>query len=109
MMNPELKAKWIADLKTHTQATGVLHDAKTGGYCCLGVACLTLGAAFGGPGDIWGKTPRLGDLAINDGEGLSKYGVELLGITELEQDQLIHINDTSDSFEPVIGWIEANL
>lgn len=109
-MTPELKAKWIADLKTHAKAVGVLrdHDDRGLSYCCLGVACLTLGASFAERGTF--NAPRLPDgTAINDGEGLSALGLTMLGISEKAHDELIRLNDESDTFEPVIAYIEANL
>lgn len=38
-MNPEIKAAWLAALRSsdYTQTTGGLHDDV--GYCCLGVLC----------------------------------------------------------------------
>lgn len=37
-MNPEIKAKWVAALRSgdYEQGRGYLHR---GGFCCLGVAC----------------------------------------------------------------------
>lgn len=116
MMNPELKAKWIADLKTHKQVTGQLcgwRDIDDGadaerGYCCLGVACLTLAGVFEYESG-YDLIPRLNGRALNDGEGLNRYALDLLGINEKTQSILIVINDQSDTFEPVIAYIEANL
>jgi hypothetical protein len=38
-MNPEVKAKWVAALRSgeYKQIQGRLHDEK--GFCCLGVLC----------------------------------------------------------------------
>jgi len=43
-MNPEIKAEWVADLRSgeYKQATGALREGD--GYCCLGVLV-----------DIWAK------------------------------------------------------
>jgi hypothetical protein len=39
-MNPEIKAQWLADLRSgeYRQSTGALASID-GGYCCLGVLC----------------------------------------------------------------------
>lgn len=41
MMNPEVKAEWLAALRSgaYKQAQARLFDPETGGYCCLGVLC----------------------------------------------------------------------
>jgi len=38
-VNKEIKARWVAALRSgvYAQTTGVLHNEK--GYCCLGVLC----------------------------------------------------------------------
>lgn len=40
-MNPEIKAKWIAALRSgeFTQGSGALRRADTDRFCCLGVLC----------------------------------------------------------------------
>lgn len=40
-MDPEIKAKWIAALRSgeYKQGTGRLYDDLTGRFCCLGVLC----------------------------------------------------------------------
>jgi hypothetical protein len=44
-MNPEIKAQWLADLRSDefAQATGYLRDQDA--YCCLGVLCKQAAAA----------------------------------------------------------------
>jgi hypothetical protein len=105
-MTPEFKARWIADLRKHPKTTGYLkHD---GAYCCLGVACMTLGGHFEKGGD--GNTrPFLGSNNLAYGEELAYSTLELMGLTYSAQTTLIDLNDRSDTFEPVIEWIEENL
>jgi hypothetical protein len=63
-MNPEVKAKWLAALRSgeYSQTADKLRDTGSGGYCCLGVLC-----------DLYAKE-RMGGkwivshLAANDGE-----------------------------------------
>ncbi len=40
-MNPEIKAKWVAALRSgeFTQGHGGLYNRETDSYCCLGVLC----------------------------------------------------------------------
>ena len=40
-MDPELKAKWVAALRSgeYKQGRDVLHNNKSNTYCCLGVLC----------------------------------------------------------------------
>lgn len=54
-MDAELKAKWVAALRSgeYEQTTGALR--KEGGYCCLGVLCDVVGATwkYDDEDDIW--------------------------------------------------------
>lgn len=61
-MNPEVKAKWLAALRSgeYKQTTNKLHDAS-GEMCCLGVLCDLSGLHEWKP-----KT-------LNDGTGLFAY------------------------------------
>lgn len=40
-MKKEIKDRWLPKLRDPNtiQATGILHDTSTGGFCCLGVLC----------------------------------------------------------------------
>ena len=51
-MNPEIKAKWIAALRSgkYEQCTGMLHK-KGDGFCCLGVLCDLKGSTWEPPAD----------------------------------------------------------
>lgn len=48
-MNPELKAKWVAALRSgeYEQITGSLKEPD--GYCCLGVLCEVMGIDWSDP------------------------------------------------------------
>lgn len=107
-MTPELKQKWIADLRTAQQAHSRLHNGQ-GGYCCLGRLCSVLGAEFvyNEPHNTW--VPRLDGVTLADGEGLSVEAMGMAGLTYAQQTRLIEINDHNHGFEPVIAWIEENL
>lgn len=88
-MDPELKQKWIAALKSgeYKQGKACLHNEEQGTYCCLGV--LNKVAAYGYPGDNAGLGDEL-DARV--------------------QNQLMHMNDSKGySFEGIANWIEENL
>jgi hypothetical protein len=109
-MSPKFKARWIADLRKYPKTTGYL-KTKTG-YCCLGVACLTLGAEFEERlvyGNVNNERPILNGRSLADGEGLTYSALELIGLTLSNQNKLIDLNDRSSTFDPVIKYIEENL
>lgn len=88
-MDPELKQKWIAALKSgeYKQGKSCLHDVEQDTYCCLGV--------------------------LNEVAGYGYHSTDGILGTELDQRvqiQLIHMNDFLDySFEGIANWIEENL
>jgi hypothetical protein len=108
-MTPEFKARWIADLRKYPKTVGYLKS--DGAYCCLGVACLTLGAKFedrltAGSHD---ERPILNGCNLADRGGLTDSTLRDMGLTVRDQTKLIDLNDCSSTFEPVIRWIEENL
>jgi hypothetical protein len=91
-MDKELKAKWVAALRSgkYAQGQGDYFDPETGTYCCLGVLDIV----------------DLGDACTNLhlwGEAESKAGES----SQLQE--LIRMNDTGKSFSEIADWIEANL
>lgn len=110
-MSPKFKKRWIADLRKYPKTRSYLKNST--GYCCLGVACLTLGATFEdnfgtSPADA-DQRPILNGRNLAEGEGLTCETLDLIGLTMSNQNTLIDLNDRSDTFEPVIEWIEENL
>lgn len=90
-MDPELKQKWIAALKSgeYKQGKACLHNEDEDTYCCLGV--LNEVAQLGVPGD----SGYLGGAAI-----LAPY----------IQGEIVRMNDCLGySFEGIANWIEENL
>jgi hypothetical protein len=78
-MDAELKAKWVAALRsgTYTQGTGELHTPSEKSFCCLGVLCEVAQIEYT-PG--WAALPDDTLLAFkiqndlsdkNDGDGVS--------------------------------------
>jgi hypothetical protein len=92
-MDPELKAKWVAALRSgeYQQTTGQLR--KRDGYCCLGVLCAAIAADY---------DPGNGFLPM-------KFADEA-GISGKVESSLIEMNDTQrKTFPEIADWIEENL
>ena len=112
MMNPEVKAKWLRDLRSNkfNQGLGYLQtlDDK---YCCLGVLCTQ---AKG----VWIDS-RYDESAIIRRFTFIPEGMETGNDFDLgalatvysitEEQALIEMNDYYKSFAEIADWIEANL
>ena len=105
MMDPEVKAAWIEDLRSgkYKQTKYALQDSE-GGYCCLGVLnSITL--------------PRLGKKSCpvtESGYEFDEFVGEdvienLLGFNAFARIQLADLNDKGKSFSEIAVWIEKNL
>lgn len=114
-MEPELKAKWVAALRSgkYQQTTGQLRNEK--GFCCLGVLL-----------DVWGRGEWLGELysyETGDIEGEIQCSGDLDGLAKIvlsenrdEEGRLIALNDgdekngkASQPFPVIADYIEAKL
>jgi hypothetical protein len=77
-MPVEAKAKWVAALRSgqYKQAKGILYNASTDGYCCLGVLqhCLTGEVELRPGDDTYSSGNLIGDLPSN--EWLEKHNIE---------------------------------
>jgi len=110
-MQPDLKAEWVAALRSgkYRQAHQALRDGDC--YCCLGVLCDVI-------------DPTGWDGAVYDGEDneLSRHVRERAGITPEQMEDLMWLNDGCNpathpnrqrierhSFEQIAAHIEANL
>ena len=80
MMKPNIKARWVAALRsgTYAQGKGTLHNEGENTFCCLGVLC------------------DIEDLINTDTEVLDKDSLHLVGLTATEQDVLAYLNDGGD-------------
>jgi len=113
MMNQEIKAKWVAALRSgqYEQAKEVLHSEASGGFCCLGVLCVLSMAETG-----FGISDTLEETA----------GDNFLGLTVMQwaglpfehgdkvvidgQDRLLSShNDDGKTFAQIADAIEAQL
>lgn len=95
-MDVELKAKWVAALRSgeYQQITGQLRGG--GGYCCLGVFCIVAGLPISDNGISVETTAPDCYQPI----------VDLIG-TQLSI--LWAKNDNRVPFPEIADWIEANL
>lgn len=92
---------WIEDLPKAKKGKGALCNAEDE-KCCLGVLAERMG-------DLSEERNANGDRYISSsGNGglAERGGYYLYGLDEQTQHELAHINDTSDTFEPVIEHIQ---
>lgn len=96
-MDAQLKAKWIAALRSgkYQQTTHYLKDDD--GFCCLGVLCDIQGADF----DAIRQQYRTLSLSSNP--------VEYIGMLESEAPWLSQMNDTGRSFAEIADYIEKSI
>jgi len=109
-MNPEIKAKWVAALRSgeYAQAQGHLKDET--GYCCLGVLCVVSEQETGfgiaknrknhGDETIGPTIRKWADLPISEGA---------LVIIESEEESLATHNDSGKTFLQIADAIEEQL
>jgi hypothetical protein len=117
-MNPEVKAKWLAALRSrkYKQGKDTLHAGDR--FCCLGVLCdiSDLG--------IW-DLPGTSEELLSDGRdykvtgnpgGATKFSVyKWAGLNmhdSLHRKAICHLsrmNDTGKKFYQIARWIERNL
>jgi hypothetical protein len=109
-MNPEVKARWVAALRSgeYEQATGQLRKT-TGSFCCLGVLCnLYDSAAWGKEFDGYDGVPS---NTVLDWAGLdsqhfnSAVRVDIGGVVLT----LYEHNDKGRTFAEIADAIEAQL
>ena len=103
-MDQELKAKWVAALRsgTYTQGRAKLKD-EAGAMCCLGVLREII-------------EPGCEEVNDDEGEYLPSRFHTATGLAWVTQDLLAGMNDGNElkrikrhSFAEIANWIEANL
>lgn len=95
-LSPELKAKWIAALRSNYYEQGHGQLVRNGRYCCLGVY-----ASINGVPD--------GVMADSSGVAVVGRAWCLAEIPENARYKLAAMNDNGKSFAKIADWIEANL
>lgn len=99
-MNKEFIQKWIEELKSgkYKKGKGALRS-RSDKFCCLGVACGMLEPSgwkvFNG--HSW-HSGKMGSLSLEQ--------LEKIGISDEIQDQLIGLNDSNETFDEVINYLE---
>lgn len=118
MMNAEIKAKWLAALRSgrYSQARGRLFNGAA--FCCLGVLCDTIDH------DGWSElsedeAPTLGPDNFShpfgdSNELLDPHFRDEIGIPAEAETKLTHMNDGENggppaNFTEIAEWIEENL
>lgn len=109
-MNPELKAKWIADLRANPDLQGRMYLRSTDGkFCCIGRLCEVMGVEFdhGRKGYVF--TSGEEGFAFVRNSQIPTPLIERFDLSEKEQDILVGKNDASLTFAEIADWIEENL
>jgi hypothetical protein len=113
-MNPVIKAKWVAALRSgdyeqghnylkitregykngaYPSSTGIHEPQAAAAYCCLGVVCEVVGIKRNLTSKWLGGSAR-----------------EQISLTSAAETKLISLNDTEGAtFTQIADWIEANL
>jgi hypothetical protein len=96
-VNTEIKAKWVAALRSgeYKQIKGNLKTSS--GYCCLGVLCEIDDIEF------------VESNVSGDGPNASVYTYLNMFVGPKNSDTCIKMNDNGKSFNEIADWIEANL
>lgn len=115
-MNPEIKAKWLAALRSgkyrRTESTLMTSKGGRASYCCLGVLSkFVLGTkykpSFNPDGTFRGYE---GDVDFIAAEGMpSLRELNIAGISLVRAEELASMNDDGTSFRQIADYIEENL
>ena len=102
-MDPEIKAKWLAALRSgeRQQASKVLRT-KDDRFCCLGVLCDLVAP------DAWDLRGNLYQMSGRRSMP-PDYICKKTGVFGHEADFLANMNDTGSSFAQIANYIEENL
>jgi len=104
-MQPEVKARWVAALRSGKYRQGKMAlRQETGKYCCLGVL-------YEQAGGEWGRSSFCGDVATitYDFALLPEAFLQRVSLTDGQQHTLSKMNDDGATFAEIADYIEANL
>lgn len=107
-MDAELKAKWIAALRSgsYRQGTGQLRS-RDDRFCCLGVLCQVA------PNVMWSHAGGRYEACLDDGSSATELPFSLqqsAGLSDDHERKLISMNDDDrKSFAEIADHIEKNL
>lgn len=121
----EFAEKWIAALRSgkYSQTRGQLFNEHDNGFCCLGVACITVGYTTDDLKSKEGGDGYASIITFDDGETPDAYTLakdlpnvpkEIKGRADRNElvSELTEMNDNSEgskSFEEIATWIEENV
>lgn len=109
-MNPEIKAKWIAALRSGKYKQGKFYLNTNARFCCLGVLCDVVDPARWADDDVWDHKYYTSEFGARLCETLPASLRKSLNIEDTQTDVLIDLNDNkSKSFNEIADYIEANL
>lgn len=115
-LDPEFKAKWLAELRSgkHKQGRNTMYDTATDGLCCLAVAGLVCGLSKDEMAGVDIITQRLRNDVPEKKLALSKKAAdlhypEMLAAMDSVGKDLAEMNDDGKSFSEIADWIETNL
>lgn len=121
MMDPEVKTKWLAALRSgkYPQGVGKLRRKDGNQHCCLGVLCeVAVEAGVIQPAEFVFGVYRYGkdhDADLLPREVGLWAGIDyrdppvVTNEAEGRKDSLSVINDSMESFEAIAGYIEKSL
>lgn len=108
-MNPEIKNRWIADLRANRNLQCTQALQYEGKFCCLGRLCEVVGISFD-------EVMKQYYLEVDDvdvqyfNEELPSALLDQLGLISQQEQALIELNDTELwNFHQIADWIEENL
>ena len=112
-MNPEIKSRWLAALRSGKFAQGTGRLTLDNSYCCLGVLAHVAKEELQAAGFVVAETDD--DLYVQDCWG-NRHRGDLMAKSEAtgmpsgaDQSTLIAMNDGGESFDTIADWIEENL
>ncbi len=111
-MKKNIATKWVKALRSgkYKQAYLRLHNAKTGGYCCLGVLCKMYEKDYEGMSEIINTRAELPFELMQDFNIATPGGTPggKVAIGKGKYLNLVSANDNHESFADIANWIESN-
>jgi hypothetical protein len=118
-MNAELKAKWLAALRSgeFVQGKGELLNDRQGSnkrYCCLGVLAICAGIseyaiARKSSLDHINRNDLIGPWNLDEKHQCTAYNSFNEDTWDTPQRRLAGMNDNGEDFLHIAAWIEANI
>lgn len=109
MMNPEVKAKWLVELRSGKYKQGRVYLNQGGNYCCIGVLCEIAEKEGLIVADRTKDRVKYGDIECSLPKTLKSWsGVE--GLVDVKSGTCLAVmNDAGVSFNDIADIIEKQL